>query len=158
MRATVISRRTLMGTAPWALVAAASIPEIAGARAAAALSEQKETVVRNYYRGWERKDWRAFNLLLTDDFTFSSPLDARISKSAFKKGCWDTQIAYIGRFDLKLVAGSGDEALVLYVGHTSNDKTFQNVEYLRLKGEQVQDVQCYFGAQNSFTSAVAGKK
>ena len=158
MRATVMSRRTLMGSAPWAVVAVASVPEIAAAHAAAALSAKNETTVRNYYKGWERKDWRAFDQLLTEDFTFSSPLDAHINKSAFKKGCWDTQIAYIGRFDLKLVAGTGDEVLVLYLGHTSNNKTFQNVEYLRLKGEQVQEVQCYFGAQNSFTSAVATQK
>ena len=32
--------------------------------------------------------------------TFSSPLDDHISKSDFKARCWDTQIAYIDRFDL----------------------------------------------------------
>ncbi len=153
-----MSRRTLFGAGACALAAAASIPEIAGARAEAGLSPKNEALVRKYYRGWERKDWRAFDILLTDDFTFTSPLDAHISKSAFKKGCWDTQIAYIGRFDLEHVVGTGNDAFVMYLCHTVNDKTFRNVEYLRLKGDLVEAVECYFGAQNNFTSAVAGQK
>jgi len=44
---------------------------------------------------------------------------------------------------------------VMYLCHTTNDKTFRNVEYLRLKGVQVQAVECYFGGPHSFTSAVA---
>jgi ketosteroid isomerase-like protein len=158
MRKTAMSRRTLLGAGACTLAAAASIPDFASARAEAGLSPKNEATVRKYYAGWERKDWSAFNVLLTDDFTFTSPLDAHISKSAFKAGCWDTQIALIGRFDLKQVVGTGNEAFVMYVCHTTNDKTFRNVEYLRLKGEQVEAVECYFGGQNSFPTAVAGQK
>jgi hypothetical protein len=152
-----MSRRTLLGAGACALAAGASIPEIASARAAAGLTPKNEATVRQYYKGWEIKDWPAFNILLTDDFTFSSPIDARISKSAFKKGCWDTQIPFIGRFDLEHVVGTGNEAFVMYLCHTTNDKAFRNVEYLRLKGEQVEAVECYFGGQNSYPS-VAGQK
>ena len=157
MRKTAISRRKLLGAGACVLVAAASIPEIARARAAAGLSPKNEATVRKYYAGWERKDWRAFDRLLTEDFTFSSPLDAHISKSAFKSGCWDTQIALIGRFDLEHVVGSGSDAFVMYLCHTTSGKTFRNVEYLRLKGEQVEAVECYFGGQG-YPSAVAGQK
>jgi ketosteroid isomerase-like protein len=157
MKETAMSRRTLLGAGACALAAAASIPEIANARAEAGLSPKNEATVRKYYAGWEKKDWPAFDMLLTDDFTFSSPLDAHISKSAFKKGCWDTQIAFIGRFDLEKVVGTGNDAFVMYLCHTTNGKTFRNVEYLRLKGEKVEAVECYFGGQNSFTSAVAGQ-
>jgi SnoaL-like domain len=150
-----MSRRTLLGTGTCALAAAATIPEIANARAEAG---KNEAIVRKYYKGWEIKDWGAFDMLLTDDFTFTSPIDAHISKSAFKKGCWDTQIPFIGRFDLEHVAGTGNDAFVMYVCHTTNGKTFRNVEYLRLKGERVEAVECYFGGQNSYTSAVAGQK
>jgi len=158
MRKTAMSRRTLFGAGACALAAGASIRETASARAEAGLSAEDAATVRKYYRGWEIKEWPAFDLLLTDDFTFTSPLDAHISKSAFKKGCWDTQIPFIGRFDLEHVVGSGSDAFVMYVCHTTNGKTFRNVEYLRLKGGQVQAVECYFGGQNSNTSAVAGQK
>src|SRR5689334_2551283 len=101
MSKTMISRRTLFGASAWGLAAVSSISEIASAHSQAGLSPNNDKTVRKYYAGWERKDWHAFDMLLTDDFTFSSPLDARISKSAFKTGCWDTQIAYIGRFELE---------------------------------------------------------
>jgi hypothetical protein len=159
MRKTAMSRRTLLEAGAWALAAAVTIPEIASAHAdtGSGLSPKNEEIIRKYYKGWEIKDWPAFNLLLTDDFTFTSPVDAHISKSAYKKGCWDTQIARIGRFDLEHVVGTGNAAFVMYLCHTANDKTFRNVEYLRLRGDQVEAVECYFGGQG-YPSAVEGQK
>ncbi|HSY07815.1 MAG TPA: nuclear transport factor 2 family protein [Steroidobacteraceae bacterium] len=158
MKKTAMSRRTLLGAGVCTLAAAATIPEIASAHPETGLSPKNEATVRKYYTGWERKDWHSFAPLLADDFTFTSPFDDRISKSAYKIGCWDTQIAFIGRFDLTHVIGTGNEAFVMYVCHTTNGKTFRNVEYLRLKDEQVQAVECYFGGQNTIPSAVSGKK
>lgn len=158
MRKTAVSRRTMLGGSACALAGAVAIPQMADACPDSGLSPQNEAIVRKYYKGWEIKDWRAFDLLLTDDFTFTSPLDARISKSAFKKGCWDTQVAFIGRFDLEHVAGTANDAFVMYLCHTTNGRTFRNVEYLRLKGGQVAAVECYFGGKNTYTSAVAGQK
>jgi ketosteroid isomerase-like protein len=158
MRKTAMSRRTLLEAGACALAAAATLPEIASAHAETELSVKNETTVRKYYTAWEGKDWRPLDILLADDFTFTSPVDDHISKSAFKTGCWDTQNALIERLDLKRVIGSGNEVFVMYIGHTTNGKTFRNVEYLRLRGEQVDAVECYFGAQNNFPSAVSGQK
>jgi ketosteroid isomerase-like protein len=157
MRTIVMGRRTLLGAGACALVAAASIPKIAGARAQAGLSTQNEALVRKYYAGWEVKDWPAFDMLLTDDFTFSSPVDAQISKSAFKKGCWDTQVALIRHIDLEHLAGTSDDAFVMYVCHTTTGKTFRNVEYLRLRDGRVASVECYFGGKG-YPSAVNAQK
>jgi SnoaL-like domain len=154
----MISRRSLLATGTCTAVAAAAIPEIVGANAQMASDPKGEMLARKYYGDWEKKDWHSLDLLLTDDFTFSSPVDDHISKSAYKTGCWDTQIAYTGRFDLTHVFATGNEALVMYVGHTSNGKTFQNVEYLQFKGEQVQAVKCYFGGHDSFPSATSKKQ
>ena len=106
------------------------------ARTRAELSPENEEIVRKYYKAWEGKDWHPLDILLADDFTFTSPVDDHISKSAFKKGCWDTQIALIERHDLKQVIAAGNEAFVMYVCHTTSGKAFRNVEYLRLKGER----------------------
>ena len=156
-----MSRRTLLEAGACALTAAVAIPQIASARAEAGpgLSPKNEATVRKWYKEWETtKDWQPFDILLADDFTFTSPLDDHISKSAFKADCWDTQIALVERLDLKHVIGTGNEAFVMYVGHTTNGKMFRNVEYLRLRGEQVQAIECYFGAQDSFPSAVSRQK
>ena len=153
----VMSRRIVLGAGACALVAEAGGPQLARASAETERSKSQETV-RKYYGAWETKDWHALDIMLADDFTFSSPLDDHISKSDFKAGCWSTQIAYIDRFDLKQVIGTDNEAFVMYVCHTTNGKTFRNVEYFQLRDDKVKAVECYFGAQSSFPSAVSTEK
>jgi hypothetical protein len=146
----------MLGAGICAMAATSGMPEIARAHARAALSSKDEATIRHYYAAWENKDWRPFELLLTEDFTFTSAAgDDHIDKSAFKTKCWGSQIDFIDRFDLKHVYGSGNQAFVMYVCRTKNGKTFQNVEYLRLSGAQVQAIECYFGSQSSFPAAVS---
>jgi ketosteroid isomerase-like protein len=152
-----MSRRTVLEAGACALVAAAGGPQRAHASIETGRSKS-EQAVRNYYAAWETKDWHPVDIQLADDFTFSSPLDDHINKSAFKAGCWDTQIAFIDRFDLKQVIGTEHEAFVMYVGHTTNGKTFQNVEYFRFRDGKVKSVECYFGGKSSFPSAVSTGK
>ncbi len=151
-----MSRRTLLEAGACTLVAAAGVPQLASAETG--LRSKSPDVVRKYYAAWETKQWHAIDILLANDFTFSSPLDDHISKSDFKARCWDTQIAYIDRFDLKQLIGTDNEAFVMYVCHTTNGKTFQNVEYFRLQDDKVKAVECYFGGKSSFPSAVSSGK
>jgi hypothetical protein len=158
MRKTTVSRRTVLKAGPCALVAAAAIPKIATARAQTGLSPKSDETIRKYYAAWEQKDWRPCDILLADNFTFTSANnDDHINKSAFKKQCWETQIDFIERFDLQRVFGGGNEAFVLYVCRTKNGRTFRNVEYLRTIDDKVEAIECYFGAQSSFASAVGEK-
>jgi len=150
MTRTAVSRRNLLATGACALVGAVSLPGLASA------SASTEEVVRKWYAGWGQKDWGPLDNLLADDFTFSSAAgDDHISKSAFKKQCWETQINFIGHFDLERVATGPDDAFVKYLCHTTNGKSLRNVEYLRVKNGKVQSIECYFGAQSSFPSAVS---
>ena len=149
-----MSRRTLLEASACAVAAAASIPEIANARAEAGLSPKNAQTIRNWYAAWERKDWDSLDSLQASNFTFSSPVDDQISKSSYKTGCWDTQAKLIERFDLKRVIGNGNDAFVLYVCHTKAGKAFRNVEYFRFRDEKVEAVECYFGTQSGFPSAV----
>jgi len=158
MRRRAISRRTVLEAGACALVAAAGVPQMARASAETGLRLTSEEAVRKYYAAWETKNWHPVDILLADDFTFSSPLDDHINKSDFKAGCWDTQIAYIDRFDLKQVIGTDNEAFVIYVCHTTNGKTFRNVEYFQLREDRVKAVECYFGGKSSFPSAVSTGK
>ncbi len=158
MRKRAISRRTVLEAGACALVAAVGVPPMARASAETGLHSKSQEVVRKYYAAWEAKDWHPVDILLADDFTFSSPLDDHINKSDFKAGCWDTQIAYIDRFDLKQVIGTDNQAFVMYVCHTTNGKTFRNVEYFQLQERKVRAVECYFGGKASFPSAVSTGK
>ncbi len=157
MTKTMVSRRNLLATGTCALFVAA------GSASASPMVEQNltnEEIVRRWYAAWETKDLGTFDFLLADDFTFSSAAgDDHISKSTFKTQCWDTQVDFIERFDLERIAIGGDDAFVKYLCHTKNGKSFRNVEYLRIKNAKLESIECYFGAQSSFPSAVsAGQK
>jgi ketosteroid isomerase-like protein len=151
-----MSRRTVLEAGVCALTAAPAVPDIAAAHAQTGLSSKNAETIRKWYAAWQKKDWHPVDVLLADDFTFTSANnDDHISKSTFKTRCWESQIDYIDHFDLKRVIGNGDEAFVLYVCHTKNGKSFRNVEYLRIRDDKLEAIECYFGAQSSFPSAVS---
>jgi ketosteroid isomerase-like protein len=152
MTSITVSRRNLVATGACALFGAATLPAIA----LGGQNLTNEEIVRKWYAAWENKDLGTFNALLADSFTFSSAAgDDHISKSAFKAQCWDTQINFIGHFDLERITTGADDAFVKYLCHTKNGKSFRNVEYLRIKNGKLESIECYFGAQSSFPSAVS---
>ena len=152
----VVSRRNLLASAACAVVAAGSLPGPASASAVGGQNLTNEELVRKWYAAWEQKDWGPLDILLADNFTFSSPNgDDHIGKSTFKARCWETQINFIKGFDLEQIATGPDDAFVKYLCHTKNGKSFRNVEYLRIKNGKLDSIECYFGAQSSFPSAVS---
>jgi ketosteroid isomerase-like protein len=148
-----MSRRDLLATGACALAAAAVMPEIASARARAGLSPKTEQIVRSYYAAWEKRNWNTLDSLLRADFTFTSPLDDHDSKSVYKSRCWTPNVNLIERFDLRQIAGNGNDAFVMYVAYIKGGKKIENVEYLRIRGGRVASVRCFFGAQNSYPAA-----
>ena len=156
MPGTTVSRRNLLATGGCALFAAAILPGQARASASGAQNLTNEEVARNWYAAWEKKDWGPVDRLLADNFTFTSAAgDDHISKSTFKTRCWETQIDFIGHFDLERITTGTEDAFVKYLCHTKNGKSFRNVEYLRIKNGKLESIECYFGAQSSFPSAVS---
>jgi hypothetical protein len=130
MTTIAVSRRNLLATGACALVSVVSLPGAASARALPAQNLTNEEIVRKWYAAWEQKDWGPVDSLLADNFTFSSAAgDDHISKSAFKEQCWKTQINFIKHFDLERVSTGADDAFVKYLCHTTNGKSFRNVEY-----------------------------
>jgi len=156
MRRITVSRRNLLATGACALVGAVSLPRAASASVLEGQNSANEEIIRKWYAAWEQKDLGTFNALLADDFTFTSAAgDDHISKSIFKTRCWDTQIDFIGHFDLERLTTGVDDAFVKYLCHTKNGKSFRNVEYLRIKSGKLESIECYFGAQSTFPSAVS---
>jgi len=157
MTRTVMSRRNLLGAGACALTGAMSLPGLASSSALGGQNSTNEEIIRKWYTAWEKKDLDTFNMLLADNFTFSSAAgDDHISKSTFKAQCWDTQVDFIRHFDLERITTGAEDAFVKYLCHTKNGKSFRNVEYLQIKNGELESIECYFGAQSSFPSAVSG--
>jgi ketosteroid isomerase-like protein len=151
-----VSRRNLLARGACALAGAAAVPSLANAGASGGQNSVNEEIIRKWYAAWKNKDFDTFNALLADNFTFSSAAgDDHISKSTFKTQCWDTQTNFIKDFDLERISTGSDDAFVKYLCYTKNGKSFRNVEYLRIKNGKLESIECYFGAQSSFPSAVS---
>jgi ketosteroid isomerase-like protein len=151
-----MSRRNLLATGACALVGAAALPGMASPSALEGHDLTNEEIIRQWYAAWEKKDLGTFNLLLADNFAFTSAAgDDHISKSTFKTQCWDTQVDFIKHLDLERVTTGREDAFVKYLCHTKNGNSFRNVEYLRIKNGKLESIECYFGAQSSFPSAVS---
>jgi ketosteroid isomerase-like protein len=156
MTRTVMSRRNLLGAGACALTGAVSLPGVASAHPGTEMNAANEQLIRKWYAAWVNKDLGTFNMLLADDFTFSSAAgDDHISKSTFKTRCWDTQVQFIDHVDLERMTTGAEDAFVKYLGHTKNGKSFRNVEYFKIKNGKIESLECYFGAQSNFPSAVS---
>ena len=141
-----------------ALAATVAIPRIGSAHAATGLSPQNGQLVRKFYAAWESKDWHALDVLLADDFTFTSPNDDdHISKGVYKSRCWDSNVSLIEHFDLQHIVGSDNDAFVMYVLHIKNGKVLENIEHLQIRGGKVETVRCYFGGKG-YPAAVVDQK
>src|ERR1700685_2752360 len=83
------TRRNVLKAGGIALASALGIAPPANAQAGAGAST--EEIVRRFYKSWEKKDWGLFDVILAEDFTFTSANDDdHISKSAFRSNCWET--------------------------------------------------------------------
>jgi ketosteroid isomerase-like protein len=151
-----VSRRNLLATGACAMFGAVGLLGRASASVLEGQNLTNDELVRKWYAAWDKKDWGPVDSLLADNFTFTSAAgDDHISKSTFKTRCWETQIDFIKHFDLERVNTGADDAFVKYLCHTKDGKSFRNVEYLRIKNGQLQSIECYFGEQSSFPSAVS---
>jgi len=155
----VMSRRRLLGAGACALTGAVSLPALASASALEEQDLTNEEIVRKWYAAWVNKDLGTFNMLMADNFTFSSAAgDDHISKSTFKTRCWDSQVEFIEHVDLERITTGVEDAFVKYLGHTKNGKSFRNVEYFIIKNGKLESLECYFGAQANYPSAVSSRQ
>lgn len=101
-------------------------------------------MVRGCFEAYRTADRNLIESLLAEDFTFNSPYDDRIDRSAYFARCWPLA----GTFeyhDLKEILVEGDACFVLYDGKARNGKTFHNVEFFRFDGDRIRSVDVFFG-------------
>jgi ketosteroid isomerase-like protein len=101
-------------------------------------------IVRRYYRAYETKDRSVVEALLSDDFTFTSPLDERIDRATYFAKCWPNS-ENIRAFTIETLFERGAEIAVRYKLEMLNGARFRNVELFRFAGSQIAEVDVYFG-------------
>jgi ketosteroid isomerase-like protein len=105
----------------------------------------KADIIRNCFEAYRKKDRELLENLLAEDFTFTSPYDDRIDKTAYFERCWPNSLR-IKENTLEKILVEGDEAFVRYKCTTHDGKEFRNTEFFTLEGDKIRSVDVYFGA------------
>lgn len=108
-------------------------------------------LVREYFATYESKDRKALEGLLSDDFTFSSPLDDQISKKKYFERCWPNS-EHHRVFLIEKLFEEGNEAFVTYECERTDGARFRNTEFFRIEGGRIAHIDVYFGSETSKAS------
>jgi ketosteroid isomerase-like protein len=93
---------------------------------------------------FERKHEDA-ELLISDDFTFTSPYDDGIDRMTYFTRCWPNGDRFLD-FQIERTAEDADGVFVTYACKLKDGNLFRNTEYLKVRDGQVVGVEVYFGA------------
>jgi len=105
----------------------------------------RSEIIRRCFAAYPTGDRGLIEGLLSEDFTFTSPYDDRIDRTAYFARCWPNAWR-IRSHALEKIFVAGDEAFVLYECTTTDGNTFRNTELFRFAGDKVKEVQVFFGA------------
>ncbi|HTF20128.1 MAG TPA: nuclear transport factor 2 family protein [Chryseolinea sp.] len=109
-------------------------------------SHDNESTLRQYFSGWENKDWNLVSANLAPGFTFTSPApDDHISIEKFKEKCW-IQTEHIKRFEYIRIMTFRNEALAIMHVITTEGKVIRNTEYFLFDEQgKIKSIEVFFG-------------
>ncbi len=99
---------------------------------------------RDMYRAFASGDRAAIERMLSDDFSFSSPVDVGLDRAGYFERCWPG--AGQGQeFEFVRLVQTGDEVIVTYEGRHPDGHKGRNTEVLSFRGTEVCRAEVYFG-------------
>ena len=102
------------------------------------------SIARASYEAYERKDRAGIEALIADDFHFSSPLDNRLDRKTYFARCWPNS-QKIAAFDFIHIVRDDQRLFVTYEARNVDGTRFRNTELLTIRGNQIAEVEVYFG-------------
>src|SRR5947209_2272781 len=107
------------------------------------MKKDNVAIARACYEAYVTKDRAAIEALLAEDFHFTSPLDNRLDRATYFERCWPNSETTEG-FDFIHLVPDGDRVFVTYEARAAG-RRFRNTEIVTIRGDQVIDVEVYFG-------------
>jgi SnoaL-like domain len=99
---------------------------------------------RELYLAFAAGDRAAVEGMLSDDFTFSSPVDVGLDRAGFLAHCWPG--AGAGQeFTFVRLIPSGDEVIVTYELTHPDGRRGRSTEVLTFQGDRICAAEVYFG-------------
>lgn len=106
---------------------------------------EKATIIKDYFSGWQKKDWSIVARNLAPGFTFTSPApDDHIDTRKFKEKCW-VQADHIKGFDFPKIAENSDQVFAIVHVNTSDGRVIRNVELFTFEGKKIKSIEVFFG-------------
>jgi hypothetical protein len=112
-------------------------------------------VARAAYEAYVSKDRAAIEVLIADDFHFSSPLDNRLERATYFTRCWPNSNTTEG-FEFIHLVPHGEQVFVTYEALGVGGRRFRNTEIVTVRGSQIVEVEVYFGWDLPHKAAVGG--
>jgi ketosteroid isomerase-like protein len=107
-------------------------------------AQDRLQLARDAYGAYESGDRGVIEELLTEDFTFYSPVDVGIDRTRYFERCWPNA-ALIESFEFKRLIEAGDEVVVTYESTKTDGRRFRNTEVLTFVGDKIRKTEVYFG-------------
>ncbi|WP_315834524.1 nuclear transport factor 2 family protein [Bradyrhizobium prioriisuperbiae] len=107
--------------------------------------QAKADIIRSLFTAYKNRTRNVVEDLLTDDFTFTSPYDDAIDKTAYFERCWPNS-ERIKQHVLEAIFIEGDAAFVTYSCEVEGGKQFRNTEFFAFDADRIASVDVYFGA------------
>ena len=110
-----------------------------------AQSQSPETIIKNFFTGYEKHDWNMVAAQMAGDFTFTSPAnDDHIPVTKYHEKCWPTN-THFKKVVYQKIMTEGNNAFVMYDINTTDNKLVHNVEYWICKNGKIKSIECFFG-------------
>lgn len=118
---------------------------VATSFAASGQDSKKAKTIKDYFSGWEKKDWSIVSRNLANGFTFTSPApDDHIDAVKFKDKCW-VQAVHIRTFDFPAIAETGNQAFAIVHVVTMDGRVIRNIELFTFEGDKIKSIEVFFG-------------
>jgi ketosteroid isomerase-like protein len=102
-------------------------------------------LVRAFYRAYETRDRASLEMLLADDFTYTSPCEDHISRADYLERCWPA-VESLRAFEIERCLSESGEVFVTRSGEQMDGSRFRNTEYFATTGAKISAMEAYFGA------------
>jgi ketosteroid isomerase-like protein len=103
--------------------------------------------VRASMDAYHSQDIEAATRLLAEDFTFTSPQDDHIDKSAYLERCFPTADRFAAYEIVAIVAAGEDSVFLLYEYELRTGERYRNTEYITVRKGQLVETQVFFGGR-----------
>jgi uncharacterized protein (TIGR03086 family) len=104
-------------------------------------------VVRASVQAYLAQDRAAAEVLLAEDYLFTSPQDDHIGKAEFLDRCFPTASRLRSQQIVELVPAGEDAVFLMYEYELADGERYRNTEFSTVRGGQLTETQVFFGGR-----------